>query len=91
MFGLVVGILRGARATDHASRTRVFEIVMRWSTGRTRRRTLKRVEIVAEADVCNLSIVSPSGHRLDGLTLQDAIAVSRATSHGHLLVGRGPS
>jgi hypothetical protein len=57
-----------------------FETVMRWSTREAHTRTLKRVEVVADAaaSVSNLCIVSPTGHRLEGLTLQDAIAVLRA-------------
>jgi transposase len=56
-----------------------FETVVRWST-RASSRSLKRIEVVDEGRVVGggLSIVSPSGHRLEGLTVQDAIAVLRA-------------
>ena len=57
-----------------------FETVMRWSVRGARKRALKRVEIVADAaaSASSLCVVSPTGHRLEGLTLHDAIAVLRA-------------
>jgi hypothetical protein len=57
-----------------------FETVRRWCSGASSPGpVLKRVEVVDEDDTASgLSIVSPSGHRLEGLRLHDAIAVLRA-------------
>jgi hypothetical protein len=56
-----------------------FETVRRWCSVASPERVLKRVEVVDEGDPApRLRIVSPSGHRLEGLTLQEAIAAIRA-------------
>ena len=57
-----------------------FETVRRWCVSAGLGRTLKRVEVVDDVggDSRDLRIVCPSGHRLEGLTVQDAIAVLRA-------------
>jgi hypothetical protein len=57
-----------------------FETVRRWCMGAVAARTLKRVEIVddSRASRVGVCIVCPSGHRLEGLTLEDAITVLRA-------------
>jgi hypothetical protein len=56
-----------------------FETVRRWCTG-TSGRQFKRVEVVdgIRGESPSLRIVSPSGHRLEGLTLEEAIATLRA-------------
>ena len=57
-----------------------FETVRRWCVSARPGRALRRVEVVddVEGESCGLRIVCPSGHRLEGLTAQDAIAVLRA-------------
>jgi hypothetical protein len=57
-----------------------FETVRRWCVSARPERALKRVEVVDDVggEAGGLRIVCPSGHRLEGLTLQDAIAVLRA-------------
>jgi DNA invertase Pin-like site-specific DNA recombinase len=57
-----------------------FETVRRWCLSGTSARPLKRVEVVDDvrASGSGLSVLCPSGHRLEGLTVGDAIAVLRA-------------
>jgi hypothetical protein len=57
-----------------------FETVRRWCSGVSPGHLLKQVELVDEDSetVSSLRIVSPSGYRLEGLTLQDAISALRA-------------
>ncbi len=57
-----------------------FETVRRWCTKTPAAKVFKSVEVVEEVrdEAPSLRIVSPSGHRLEGLTLQDAISVLRA-------------
>ena len=56
-----------------------FETVRRWCSGGSGEHVLKRVEVVDDGGTPpSLRVVSPSGHRLEGLTLADAIAVLRA-------------
>jgi hypothetical protein len=57
-----------------------FETVRRWCVSARPARALKRIEVVNEVggDSLSVRIVCPSGHRLEGLTVQDAIAVLRA-------------
>jgi hypothetical protein len=82
----VVEFARGRRA-DGASWKQIatelgmrFETVRRWCERAPGTRPLKRIEVVDEgrATAPVRCVVSPSGHRLEGLTLQDAIAVLRA-------------
>ena len=56
-----------------------FETVCRWSQRTSGGQPLKRVEVVVDPGACasDLRIVTPSGHRLEGLTLQAAIAALR--------------
>ena len=57
-----------------------FETVRRWCMRAGTGRPLKRVEVVdhAPASGAGLRVVCPSGHRLEGLTVQDAVTVLRA-------------
>jgi hypothetical protein len=57
-----------------------FETVRRWCMRAGADRPLKRVEVVDDgpAREAGLRVVCPSGHRLEGLTVEDAIAVLRA-------------
>jgi hypothetical protein len=57
-----------------------FETVRRWCMSAGSARLLKRVEVVGDAveGSDGLCIVCPSGHRLEGLSVQAAIAVLRA-------------
>lgn len=57
-----------------------FETVRRWCMSVDAARPLKRVEIADDgrASGSTLCVVCPSGHRLKGLTVQDAITVLRA-------------
>jgi DNA invertase Pin-like site-specific DNA recombinase len=82
----VVEFARGRRV-DGASWKQIatelglrFETVRRWCTSEGSGRPLKRVEVVDEVDAggSRLSVVCPSGHRLEGLTVRDAVAVLRA-------------
>jgi hypothetical protein len=41
-------------------------------------RAMVPVRVVADRDEATVSVVSASGHRIDGLTLPEAIAVLRA-------------
>ncbi len=79
----VVEFARGRRA-DGASWNQIagelgmrFETVRRWCS---RAPTMRAVEVVADAPRSggSIAVVSPSGHRLEGLTLAEAIAVLRA-------------
>lgn len=49
--------------------------VLRWSNGRSR--ALVPVRVVPDAVTATVVIVSPSGFRIEGLTLDDAIRVLR--------------
>jgi hypothetical protein len=64
-------------ATDLGLR---FETVRRWCVSSRSGGVLKRVEVIDDVEEGSrgLRIVCPSGHRLEGLTIQDAIAVLRA-------------
>lgn len=57
-----------------------FETVRRWCMSAGSGLPLKRVEVLEDIGVSGsgLSVVCPSGHRLEGLTVGDAIAVLRA-------------
>jgi hypothetical protein len=57
-----------------------FETVRRWCTSARPGPTLKRVEVLDDVaqSSAGLRLVCPSGHRLEGLTLADAITVLRA-------------
>lgn len=56
-----------------------FETVRRWCARDAARPSLRPVRVVdAAAPGSAVAVVSPSGHRIEGLSLQDAIAVLRA-------------
>jgi hypothetical protein len=57
-----------------------FETVRHWSLKDGGGPRIKRVEVVDDSAECTagLCIVWPSGHRLERLTVQDAIAILRA-------------
>ena len=53
-----------------------FETLRRWCSHAP---TMRAVEVVADAPrVGGVTVVSPSGHRLEGVTLDEAIAALRA-------------
>jgi transposase-like protein len=57
-----------------------FETIRRWCVAVEAKpsRSMVPVRVVAEADERAVSVVSPAGHRIEGLTLQQAVAVLRA-------------
>jgi transposase len=58
-----------------------FETVRRWCVGNsptTKRTAMRAVEIVADAAPHALAVVSPSGLRVEGITIDDAVALLRA-------------
>jgi transposase-like protein len=57
-----------------------FETLRRWclAAGPRSSRAMVPVQVVAEPSDHTLSIVSASGHRIEGLTLQEAVSVLRA-------------
>src|SRR5271154_6897626 len=57
-----------------------FETLRRWCVKRSPSlpRAMRRVEIVAEGAPRELTVVSLSGLRIEGLTLEDAVALLRA-------------
>ena len=56
-----------------------FETVRRWCAREASRSGLRPVVVVdAEAPGRGVAVVSSSGHRVEGLSLEDAIAVLRA-------------
>jgi hypothetical protein len=56
-----------------------FETLRRWCTAaRPTTRAMVPVRVVADRDEATVSVVSAGGHRIDGLTLPEAIAVLRA-------------
>ncbi len=56
-----------------------FETVRRWCKATESRSSRSLVPVlVSEADERAVSVVSPAGHRIEGLTLQQAVAVLRA-------------
>jgi DNA invertase Pin-like site-specific DNA recombinase len=55
------------------------ETLRRWFVpGKRAKRSMQRVEIVTEAAVTTVSVVSPSGLRVEGLTVQEVIVLLRA-------------
>lgn len=54
-----------------------FETLRRWCVVEAPR-AMRRVELVAEPAVRTLAVVSPSGARVEGLTLEEATALLRA-------------
>jgi|SRR5271165_505023 len=56
-----------------------FETLRRWCVkGSSSPRAMRRVEIVADGAPRKLTVVSSSGLRIEGLTLEDAVALLRA-------------
>jgi hypothetical protein len=56
-----------------------FETLRRWCmAAEAKPRTMVPVRVVADRDEATVSVVSAGGHRVDGLTLPEAIAVLRA-------------
>jgi transposase len=56
-----------------------FETVRRWCAREPSRPALRPVQVVDAAPPGRgVAVVSPSGHRIEGLSLEDAIAVLRA-------------
>ncbi|HEX3595379.1 MAG TPA: hypothetical protein VHU80_09765 [Polyangiaceae bacterium] len=57
-----------------------FETLRRWclAGGTKPSRAMVPVRVVPEDGARTVSVVSPSGHRVEGLTLQEAVAVLRA-------------
>jgi len=56
------------------------ETLRRWcmGVGPKQSPTMLPVRVVADRDERAVSVVSPSGHRIDGLTLREAVGVLRA-------------
>jgi hypothetical protein len=54
-----------------------FETLRRWCTPARSSRSMRAVEVIDEAP-SSLSIASPSGLRIEGATLEQAIALLRA-------------
>lgn len=78
----VVEFARARRAEGASWQEIAGELGMRFDTVRrwcVRAPTMRAVEVVAEAPrTTGAAVVSPSGHRIEGLTLDEAIAVIRA-------------
>jgi transposase len=57
-----------------------FETLRRWCVkgSSSLPRAMRRVEIVADVASRRLAVVSPGGLRIEGLTLEDAVALLRA-------------
>lgn len=55
------------------------ETLRRWAVrGERSKRPMQRVEIVTDAAATTVSVVSPSGLRVEGLTVQDVVLLLRA-------------
>jgi hypothetical protein len=55
-----------------------FETVRRWCLGRSKSRKLRAVQITPTSSSRTFAAVSPSGVRIEGLSLDDAAALLRA-------------
>jgi hypothetical protein len=75
-----------ARRSEGASWQRIaaelgmrFETVRRWHSRPSGMPTMRAVEVIAEGPrAVGVAVVSPAGHRIEGLTIEEAIAALRA-------------
>jgi transposase-like protein len=82
----IIEVARGLRA-DGASWQRIaedigiaFETIRRWCIAAEGQgaRSMVPVRVVADRAERTVSVASPAGHRIEGLTLAEAVAVLRA-------------